>query len=86
MSVEFSDEAIAQLFDWAKDDPRASKKILALIADIQKHGLLQGTGQPERLKHRENVYSRRINQKDRLVYKHDGKKLFIVSCRGHYED
>ena len=44
MSVEFSDKAIAQLFDWSKDDPRASKKILALIADIQKNGLLGGTG------------------------------------------
>ena len=86
MSVEFSDKAIMQLYDWAKDDHRASKKILALITDIQRNGLLEGTGQPERLKHNDSEYSRRINQKDRLIYKMKGKNLFVMSCRGHYED
>ena len=86
MSVEFSDEAVMQLFDWSKNDPRASRKILALIADIQKNGLFDGTGQPERLKYSDNEYSRRINQKDRLIYKKEGNKLVIMSCHGHYKN
>jgi toxin YoeB len=46
-----------------------------------------GTGKPERLKYFENeVYSRRINQKDRLVYTiyESEKEVDISSFRGHY--
>jgi len=46
-----------------------------------------GTGKPERLKYFENeVYSRRINQKDRLVYSiyESEKEIDISSFRGHY--
>lgn len=47
-----------------------------------------GTGKPERLKHFEKeVYSRRVNQKDRLVYTiyEDKKEIDISSCIGHYD-
>jgi len=46
-----------------------------------------GTGKPERLKHfNEEVYSRRINQKDRLVYTiyEKIKEIDISSYKGHY--
>ena len=48
----------------------------------------KGTGKPERLKYFEQeVYSRRINHKDRLIYTiYEGdKEIDISSCRGHYE-
>jgi toxin YoeB len=47
-----------------------------------------GTGKPERLKYFEKeVYSRRINHKDRLIYTiYEGDKTIdITSTRGHYE-
>ncbi len=47
-----------------------------------------GTGKPERLKYFEKeVYSRRINHKDRLVYTiyEDKKMVDISSAVGHYE-
>ena len=46
-----------------------------------------GTGKPERLKHFEKeVYSRRVNHKDRIVYTiYEGiKEIDITSYRGHY--
>ncbi len=48
-----------------------------------------GTGQPEQLKYvLAGFWSRRINQKDRLVYTvHDNiVTVEIVSAMGHYED
>ena len=48
----------------------------------------EGTGKPERLKYFEyEVYSRRINHKDRLIYTiYEGtKEVDISSCKGHYE-
>ncbi len=46
-----------------------------------------GTGKPERLKYFDKeVYSRRINHKDRLVYTiyESIKEIDISSCIGHY--
>lgn len=49
----------------------------------------QGIGKPERLKHQfSGFWSRRINQKDRLVYKVEEEivTIYIVSAMGHYSD
>ncbi len=48
----------------------------------------EGIGKPERLKYFDKeVYSRRINQSDRLIYTiyENVKEIDISSCRGHYE-
>ena len=47
-----------------------------------------GTGKPERLKYFEKeVYSRRVNLKDRMIYTiyEDLKEIDISSFRGHYD-
>ena len=47
-----------------------------------------GTGKPERLKYFEKeVYSRRVNHKDRMIYTvyESLKEIDITSFRGHYE-
>ncbi|MCW4470761.1 Txe/YoeB family addiction module toxin [Flavobacterium sp. MFBS3-15] len=49
----------------------------------------EGEGRPEQLKHDFSGYwSRRINQKDRLVYRVEERivTVFIVSAMGHYND
>ncbi len=48
-----------------------------------------GTGNPEALKWELTGYwSRRINQKDRLIYKvaEELVIVYVVSASGHYED
>ena len=50
-----------------------------LIKDIERNGVDKGKGQPEQLKHElSGYYSHRIDQKNRLVYKVEDNKLFIV--------
>ena len=50
-----------------------------LIKDIERNGVDKGNGQPEQLKHElSGYYSHRIDQKNRLVYKVEDTKLFIV--------
>jgi len=49
----------------------------------------KGTGKPEPLKYQLTGYwSRRINQKDRIIYKvyEDKVVVFVVSAIGHYRD
>ena len=42
---------------------------------------------PEQLKYSKcEQYSRRIDEQNRLVYRIDGERIIIDSCKGHYED
>ena len=62
------------------------KRINELVKSIERNGLSEGIGKPEPLRHR-NAWSRRIDQKNRLVYNIDvNNNLLIIACRGHYEE
>jgi len=61
-------------------------KILLLIADIMEHPF-EGKGKPEPLKgDLAGCWSRRIDQKHRLIYKVEDEFVIIISCYGHYDD
>lgn len=63
------------------------KRINQLIKDIERNGCLVGIGQPEALKgDLQGEYSRRINEKDRLVYHVENGRIYIAHCKGHYGD
>ena len=83
--ASFSPKALAAFSDWAMIDPKIVVRIHTLIKDIQRNGLLEGIGKPERLKHSPN-YSRRIDKSNRLIYRVENGYLYIVSCKGHYEE
>ncbi len=45
-----------------------------------------GIGKPEALKHNlSGLWSRRLSQKDRIVYKFDDKYIYIFAIGGHYD-
>ena len=82
----FSPDAFKQYIEWQNQDKKIAKKISELILDIHRNGVMNGIGQPEKLKYRPE-YSRRITKEDRLVYKLDAENnLIIKACKGHYED
>lgn len=86
MNTIFGDDAFTQYDEWLRADSKTVRKINALIIDIKRNGLLTGIGKPEKLKNSDK-YSRRIDDKNRLVYKEtDTGDLFIASCKGHYDD
>jgi toxin YoeB len=46
----------------------------------------KGTGKPEPLKHNlSGLWSRRISQKDRVIYKFDDDYICIFALGGHYD-
>ena len=82
----FTGQGFADYLYWQTQDKKTLKKINALLADIQRNGAMQGIGKAEPLKHRPG-YSRRIDDKNRLVYDIDGlQNIVVLSCKGHYED
>jgi toxin YoeB len=70
---------------WQTQDRKTSRRINALIQDIRRHGN-EGIGKPEPLRHSLSGYwSRRIDEKHRLVYQVSEDELRIIACRYHYE-
>lgn len=86
MEIKFSNTARNHLDFFVKSgNKKALKKITQLIQDIQRHPY-EGIGKPEQLKLNWSGYwSRRINLKDRLIYKVEDNKLFVYSLLGHYD-
>ena len=88
MKVIFAESALKEYTAWEKSSPKTITKIDSLIISILENGLTEGLGKPEKLKHYKNPvrFSREINKGNRLVYFSDGRALFILSCKGHYDD
>ena len=73
-------------YDWLMESKAQLEKGNYLIKDIDRNGN-EGIGKPEPLTgNLTGFWSRRINDKDRLIYKIDDKNIYILSCRYHYND
>ena len=85
MKKIFSDDAWDDYLYWQAQDKKTLKRINALLLDIERNGHV-GIGRPELLKEQAGYWSRRINEKDRLVYKILDGAILIAQCRTHYGD
>ena len=84
--IVFTEKGFEHYIFWQTEDRKTLKRINSLLKSIERDGAMKGTGKPEKLKHKEGEYSRRINDADRLVYEVADKQIIVKSCRGHYED
>jgi toxin YoeB len=86
-TLEFTETALADIEKHKKSGDKAVlKKIEKLLHELMEHPTT-GTGQPERLKyHLAGLYSRRINNKHRLVYSVDEQVItvYVLSAWSHY--
>ncbi len=86
MLKAFTDEAWEEFSYWQTNDKKTSKRIFALIKDIDRNGY-DGIGKPEALKGDLSGYwSRRIDEKNRLVYRIENGIIKIVQCGTHYRE
>ena len=84
MNKLFSDKAWKDILEWMREDRKVIKRIDALLSDIERNGNI-GIGKPEALRHELSGYwSRRITDKDRLIYRFDDSTIYIAACKGHY--
>lgn len=85
-SITFSEDAWEEYIYWQTQDKKTLRKINTLLKDIQRSSF-QGEGKPEPLKgDLAGKWSRRINEKDRLVYEVNADVIVVLQCKGHYED
>lgn len=82
----FTKEGFEDFLYWQTQDKKTMKRVVALLKDIQRNGVMKGMGKPEPLKHRSG-YSRHIDEANRLIYDIDElQNIKIMACKGHYED
>ncbi len=85
-NLTFAPVAWDEYLYWQTQDKKTLRRINQLLKDIQRSSF-DGIGKPEPLKNRDGCWSRRIDEKNRLVYTVGGDNgIMIVSLRGHYED
>jgi len=66
-------------------DKRLHKSLCAILKEMLRGDPSTGTGKPEALRHNLSGYwSRRLSQKDRLVYRFDDNHIYIFAIGGHY--
>ncbi len=86
MRMLWEDRAWDDYLYWQAQDKKTLKRINALIRDIQR-STFEGIGKPEPLKENfAGMWSRRIDDANRIVYYEKDGILFLVSRRGHYDD
>jgi toxin YoeB len=86
VKLSITSGALEDLESWSTTNPKVLAKIIRLIAETTRTPRA-GTGKPERLKHvGGEIWSRRITEKDRLVYDIEHDVITIVACRFHYDN
>ena len=86
MKVNFTETGWSDYLYWEGQDKKTLRQINKLIADIERNGY-DGIGKPEPLLHGDlsGWWSRRIDEKNRLVYRLiSDNAVLILQCRGHY--
>ncbi len=86
MTKLWDDEAWEDFEYWTQADRTTLKRILRLLQDIERNGY-QGIGKPEPLRGDwSGFWSRRIDDKNRLVYRIREGRVEIAQCGSHYRD
>ena len=83
-NLSFTPEAWDDYQFWINQDRKTFKKINRLIAEAQRNPF-DGIGKPEPLKENyTGFWSRRIDEKNRLVYNVTDNEIQVIGCRFHY--
>lgn len=83
MKIRWEADAWTEYVGWQSNKTLLGR-INALIMEIQRHPFT-GTGKPEPLRGDLSGYwSRRIDDRNRLVYRVEDDEVTIAQCGGHY--
>ena len=67
-------------------DKKQHKVLRRQLKEMLRGNPTEGTGKPAQLKHNlSGLWSRRLSQKDRLIYKYDDEYIYIFAIGGHYD-
>ncbi len=83
--VSFKQQAWEDYLYWQTQDKKTLKRINLLIKETLRSPF-DGIGKPEPLKENlSGLWSRRIDNNNRLLYRVSGGMIEIIQCRTHYD-
>jgi len=83
-NLVFTEQSWADYIYWINQDKKTLRKINKLLAYVLRSPF-EGLGKPEPLKENySGFWSRRIDEKNRLVYSVTASTVNIIGCRFHY--
>ncbi len=86
MNKIWQDNAWEDYLYWQSQDKKTLKRINDLLKDIDRNGYI-GLGKPEPLTGSlSGFWSRRIDSKNRIVYRILNNQIEIAQCGSHYRD
>ena len=86
MNKQWQDDTWDDYLYWQTQDKRTLRRINMILKDIDRNAY-DGIGKPEALLGDLSGYwSRRIDDKNRIVYKVKDNQIIIVQCGSHYRD
>ncbi len=86
MRLLWEDRAWEDYLYWQTQDRKTLKRINMLIGEIKRNPF-EGIGKPEPLKGNLSGYwSRRIDESNRIIYFEQSGIIYVISCRGHYDN
>ena len=86
-SLVFEGGSWAEYEQLRQRDKKMHSSLRKLLKEMLRADPASGTGKPEKLKHNlAELWSRRLSQKDRLIYKFDDNYVYIFAIGGHYID
>ena len=85
-SLAFEGESWLAYENLRMKDERLHRNLCAILKELLRSDPTTGLGKPEALRHNlTGFWSRRLSQKDRLIYKFDDSHLYIFAIGGHYD-
>ncbi|MCH8538005.1 MAG: Txe/YoeB family addiction module toxin [Alkalimonas sp.] len=85
-SLVFEGNTWATYEQLREKDKRLHKALCKLLKEMLRANPATGLGKPEQLKHSlSGLWSRRLSQKDRVIYKFDDQYVYIFAIGGHYD-
>ena len=84
MTIAFTEAAWDDYTYWLRVEHEKLDRIHLLLKDITRDPF-KGIGKPEPLKNKlSGLWSRRIDNQHRLVYKIERTTAYVIQCRFHY--
>ena len=85
LNVTFTINAWDQMTEVIRTDKRMAKQVIKLIDDTVRNPF-SGLGKPEPLKMElRGFWSKRVDKKNRMVYRVTSEAIEIIAIKGHYE-
>lgn len=86
MNKAWQDDAWEDYLYWQLQDKKTLKRINLILKDIDRNKY-EGLGKQEPLSgNLAGYWSRRIDDKNRIVYKIENNQIIIAQCGSHYRD